>query len=99
MYAFMPIIGAAAPPDGGSDPEETWLQYLQGQGIEFGLNLITALVIFFVGKWAARIATRLVDRLMERAGAPHISEQSVPALTVRIADRTFEGVPFRVSPL
>lgn len=87
MYAFMPIVAlqGAAAPDATSVPESTRLEelrnqavdFLQTQGLQFGLSLLTALVVFFIGKWATRIATRVVGRLMERA--------KVDAMLVRFA--------------
>jgi small conductance mechanosensitive channel len=81
VYAFMPVLAQQQQqqpvlPDTDVIQQQTaWLVkvkdqsivFLQTQGLEFLWGLITALVIFFVGKWATRIATRVVGRLLERA--------------------------------
>jgi small conductance mechanosensitive channel len=43
------------------------VSYLQQHGMEFLLNLVTAAVIFFVGRWVARLLTGIVRRVMDRA--------------------------------
>ena len=43
------------------------VSYLQQHGMEFLLNLVTAVVIFFVGRWVARLLTGIVRRVMDRA--------------------------------
>ncbi len=44
-------------------------QYLviaQEKAIELGLNLLAAIVIFVIGRWATKLITRLVKRIMAR---------------------------------
>jgi len=43
-----------------------WLIIAQEVAIEFGLNLIAAIVIFVIGRWVAKAITRLVKRIMAR---------------------------------
>jgi len=43
------------------------VSYLQQHGMEFLLNLVTAVVVFFVGRWVARLLTGVVRRVMDRA--------------------------------
>ena len=81
MYAFMPVPGQTVQL---TELKDQALEFLQREGLVFGLNLITALVIFFIGKWAARIATRLLDRLMERA--------KVDAMLIRFASNIVYAV-------
>ncbi len=37
----------------------------------YGLNLIAALLIFFVGKWAAKVITNLIEKLLNTAKMDH----------------------------
>lgn len=37
-------------------------QFLMTRGLDFGLNLLAAIVLWFVGRWAIHIATRLLAR-------------------------------------
>ena len=49
--------------------ESTWgevVTLLRTTGMEFALNLVTALVIFFVGRFIVRLLTRGLRRLMEK---------------------------------
>ena len=45
----------------------TAADYLQAEGAAFALNLATAVVIFFIGKWLAGVMSRLAGRVMNRA--------------------------------
>ncbi len=50
-------------PDLGFSWEEA-LTFLKTSALEFGINLITAIVIFYVGRLAVRVITRGIDRVM-----------------------------------
>ena len=52
-------------PDLGFDWAEVWTT-IQTTGVEFGVNLITAIVIFFVGKWAVNLVIKGTQKAMER---------------------------------
>ena len=41
--------------------------YIKEHAVEHGLNLLFALIIFFVGKWAAKFITKIVKRMMKKA--------------------------------
>ena len=43
-----------------------WLVITQEVAIEFGLNLLAAIVIFVIGRWIAKAIARLVKRVMAR---------------------------------
>lgn len=43
-------------------------QFLMTRGLDFGLNLLAAIVLWFVGRWAIRIATRLLGKVVRRSG-------------------------------
>lgn len=60
----------------GTDPEhiEAYIGYIT----EYGLKLITALAIFFIGKWLAHLARKGVRRAMVRA---HVDEVLVGFLS------------------
>lgn len=45
------------------DLKNLWETY----GIEWGTNIILALVIFFVGRWASKLVSGIVQRLLSRA--------------------------------
>ncbi len=48
-----------------------WLKYLEdvpSLALDYGLNAVAALIIFFVGKWIARRAVNLGGRLMSQRG-------------------------------
>lgn len=42
-------------------------EFLTTTGATFAMNLVTAIVIFFIGRIVARVLTRVVTRLMEKA--------------------------------
>lgn len=42
-------------------------QFLTEQGVEFGLKIVAALVIFVIGRWLARLASNLAKAAMARA--------------------------------
>ena len=46
---------------------DTAAEYLQAEGAAFALNLATAVVIFFIGKWLAGVLSRLAGRVLSRA--------------------------------
>lgn len=41
--------------------------FLATKGVDFGINLVSAIAIFVIGKWIAGMLTRLVGRVMDRA--------------------------------
>lgn len=43
------------------------LEKLYGYAMQYGLSLIAALAIFIIGKWVAKIVSRLIERLMAKA--------------------------------
>lgn len=43
------------------------LDRLYGYVIQYGLSLLAAVLIFIIGKWAARMASNLLEKLMEKA--------------------------------
>ncbi|AIO22666.1 TPA: mechanosensitive ion channel family protein [Burkholderia cepacia] len=43
-------------------------QFLMTRGLDFGLNLLAAIVLWFVGRWAIRIGTRLLGKVVRRSG-------------------------------
>lgn len=43
-----------------------YLAIAQEKALEFGLNLLAAIAIFVIGRWAARLIARLVKRIMAR---------------------------------
>ena len=48
-----------------------WMKYLEqvpGLALDYGLNALAALIIFFVGKWIARRVVNLGGRLMNQRG-------------------------------
>lgn len=55
----------AIPPDLGFNWNEL-AELLQSTGIEFGINLVTALVIFVVGRWIISILVRGLKALMQK---------------------------------
>lgn len=54
------------PPFAAIDWEWIW-GTIRDEGIDFGLNLLGAIAIFFVGRWAAGILIRILEKVMERA--------------------------------
>jgi small conductance mechanosensitive channel len=45
-----------------------WVATAQELLIQFGINLLVAIVIFVIGRWVAKVVTRFVKRLMARRG-------------------------------
>ena len=43
------------------------LDKLYGFAIQWGINLMTAILIFVIGKWAAKLAANFFDRVLLRA--------------------------------
>lgn len=43
------------------------LDKLYGYAIQYGLNLVAAVLIFIIGKWVARMASNLLEKIMEKA--------------------------------
>lgn len=55
--------------DLAEDFERLWLSaadYATTQGVALGLNILAALLIFFIGRWAAKFITGIVRRVMTR---------------------------------
>ena len=52
-------------PDLGIDWAETWT-LIQTTGVDLGINLVTALVIFFVGKWIVGIVVKGMMKAMQK---------------------------------
>ena len=52
-------------PDLGFDWEEVWTT-LQTTGVEFGINIVTAIVVFFVGKWVVNLVVSGLMKAMEK---------------------------------
>lgn len=46
---------------------EELLPKIQAFGLEYGLLVLKALLIFFIGKWVANLLTNIFERLMERS--------------------------------
>lgn len=46
---------------------DTVMTFLSTQGTQLAINLVAALAIFVIGKWAARLLTRLVTRMLNRS--------------------------------
>ncbi|MFO8007399.1 MAG: mechanosensitive ion channel [Candidatus Brocadiia bacterium] len=69
-------LAAAAAPSGAEQPAgfsvETLLQTVQEKGVQFGLQLLAAVLIFIVGRVVAGLLARLIARLMKRAKAAPI---------------------------
>ena len=45
---------------------EQGLELLQTKGVDFGINVVTALLIFYIGKWITGILTRAVKAVMDK---------------------------------
>ena len=52
-------------PDLGFDWEEVWTT-LQTTGVEFGINIVTAIVVFFVGKWVVNLVVSGLMKAMQK---------------------------------
>jgi small conductance mechanosensitive channel len=62
--------GGDAAGDGANGVEGLWetvVAFVTTQGVEFGLRLLTAIAVFFIGKWIARFLTSLLGRVMTRS--------------------------------
>lgn len=64
---------------------DQYLNVIQDLVTRFGLNLLAAIVIVFIGLWVARLARRLVRRLMSKASLE-------PTLTSFVGTLTYYGV-------
>jgi small conductance mechanosensitive channel len=51
----------------GQSLYETGIAFLTTNGIAFGINLAAAIAILLIGRWAANVILRLVERVMNRA--------------------------------
>jgi small conductance mechanosensitive channel len=52
-------------PDLGFDWEKVWTM-IQTTGVEFGINIITAIVVFFVGKWGVNLVGSGLMKAMQK---------------------------------
>jgi small conductance mechanosensitive channel len=52
-------------PDLGFDWEEVWTM-LQTTGVDFGINVVTAVVVFFVGKWVVNLVVNGLMKAMQK---------------------------------
>ena len=52
-------------PDMGFDWAEL-IELLKTTGVDLAINIVTALVIFFVGKWVANLIARAIRTLMQK---------------------------------
>ena len=53
-------------PDLGFDWAEVWTM-IQTIGVDFGINLITAIVIFFIGKWVVNLVVKGMLKAMQKS--------------------------------
>jgi small conductance mechanosensitive channel len=56
---------------------QTWSEKLQTVGLDFALNLVAAIVIFYIGRTVARLLTSGVERLMRAQSVDPILESFV----------------------
>ncbi len=49
-----------------SDWTNQAIELVQTKGLEFGISLVTALLIFFIGKWVVNLLTKAIRKTMER---------------------------------
>lgn len=49
-----------------SDWTNQVVELVQTKGLEFGINLVTALLIFFIGKWIVNLVTKAIRRTMDK---------------------------------
>ncbi|MBU9416135.1 mechanosensitive ion channel family protein [Burkholderia multivorans] len=47
---------------------ETAQQFLMTHGLDFGLNLLAAIALWFIGRWAIHVGTRLLGKVVRRSG-------------------------------
>jgi small conductance mechanosensitive channel len=59
---------------------QTWSQTLQTVGLDIALNLVAAIVIFFVGRAVARLVSNGIERLMRAQSVDPILESFVSNL-------------------
>ncbi|MBU9135963.1 mechanosensitive ion channel family protein [Burkholderia multivorans] len=43
-------------------------QFLMTRGLDFGLNLLAAIALWFIGRWAIHVGTRLLGKVVRRSG-------------------------------
>jgi len=43
-------------------------QFLMTRGLDLGLNLLAAIALWILGRWAIRVATRLLGKIVQRSG-------------------------------
>ncbi len=83
------VLAAAGPTPGGTEATgfslEEVLGTVQQKGVEFGLQLLAAVLIFLVGRFVAKVVARFVERLMERAKA-------APILVTFVRQFTYVGL-------
>lgn len=64
-----------------SEETKAALEFLKTRGREIGLNLIGAVLIYFIGRWVARILTRYLQHWMSRGNL----DQTLAKFTANIA--------------
>lgn len=43
-------------------------EFLMTRGLDFGLNLLAAIALWFIGRWAIHVGTRLLGKVVRRSG-------------------------------
>ena len=59
----------------------TWaevIEMLSTTGVEFGINLVTAIVIFVIGRWITALLVRALRKVMRRQEIDKRSRHSSP---------------------
>lgn len=62
MHSFVPVIAVDT-----TEMIDAAYDFVAAKGVDFGINVVAAIAIFFIGKWIAGILTRITGRLMVRA--------------------------------
>ena len=60
------------------------LEMLQTTGVEFGINLVTAVLIFFIGKWVVGLVVKAIATMMQKGEIDATLERFICSL-VRIS--------------
>ena len=60
------------------------LEMLQTTGVEFGINLVTAALIFFIGKWVVGLVVKAIAKMMQKGEIDATLERFICSL-VRIS--------------
>ncbi len=72
---------------------DTAIAFVTQQGSQFAINLVSAVVVFFVGKWVANLLTRLIGKIATRANldqtlvkfASHLAHAAMMAFVILAA--------------